>query len=41
MISETRRLRLKPCCAVEQNLHSNAHPTWEDTHKVARSSSGM
>ena len=27
IISETRRLRLKPCCAVEQNLHSSAQPT--------------
>ncbi|MNP34740.1 hypothetical protein D3C76_1280440 [compost metagenome] len=41
MISDTRRLRLKPCCAVEQNLHSSAQPTWEETHSVARSSSGI
>lgn len=27
IISETRRLRLKPCWAVEQNLHSSAQPT--------------
>ena len=40
-ISETFRLRLKPCWAVEQNLHSNAQPTCEDTHRVARSPSGM
>lgn len=27
IISDTRRLRLKPCWAVEQNLHSSAQPT--------------
>ncbi len=32
---------LKPCWAVEQNLHSSAQPTWEETHRVARSSSGI
>ena len=41
MISDTFKLRLKPCCAVEQNVHSRAHPTCEDTHSVARSFSGI
>ena len=41
IISDTFKLRLKPCCAVEQNLHSKAQPTCEETHNVARSSSGI
>ena len=41
MISATDRLRLKPWRPVEQNAHSSAQPTWEETHSVPRSVSGM
>src|SRR3569833_2567391 len=41
MISAVLRLRLKPCCAVEQKLQFKVQPTCDDTHKVPRSSSGM
>src|SRR5712664_2760903 len=41
MISATERLRLKPWRPVEQNAHSSAHPTWDDTHSVPRSVSGI
>ena len=40
-ISAAVRLRLKPCCAVEQNEQSSAQPTCEEMHSVPRSSSGM
>src|SRR6188508_164567 len=40
-ISAAVRLRLKPCCAVEQNEQSSTHPTCEEMHNVPRSSSGM
>ena len=40
-ISAVVRLRLKPCCAVEQNAQSSAQPTCEDTQSVPRSVSGM
>ncbi len=40
-ISAAVRLRLKPCCAVEQKLQSIAQPTCEEMHNVARSPSGM
>ena len=40
-ISAVVRLRLKPCCAVEQNEQSSAQPTCEEMHSVPRSSSGM
>ena len=35
------RLRLKPCCAVEQNVQSIAQPTWLEMHSVPRPGSGM
>ena len=41
IISETVKLRLNPCCAVEQNVQAKAQPTWEDTQRVARSASGI
>ena len=41
IISAAVRLRLKPCRPVEQKVHSNAQPTWEEIHKVPRSASGM
>src|SRR5574343_312050 len=41
MISAVLRLRLKPWRPVEQKVHSSAQPTWDDMHKVPRSSSGM
>src|SRR6185436_12478460 len=41
VISATERLRLKPCRPVEQNAHSRAQPTWDDTHRVPRLVSGM
>src|SRR5260221_2090759 len=41
MISATVRLRLNPCLPVEQNAHSNAQPTCEDTQSVPRPVSGM
>src|SRR5690606_17138899 len=41
IISATLRLRLKPCWAVEQKVHSSAHPTCELTQRVARSRSGI
>src|SRR5690349_11660891 len=40
-ISAAVRLRLKPCCAVEQNEQSSTQPTCEEMHNVPRSSSGM
>src|SRR5918992_3861189 len=40
-ISATLRLRLKPCCAVEQNVQSIAQPTWLEMHNVPRPGSGM
>ena len=40
-ISAVVRLRLKPCCAVEQNEQSIAQPTCEEMHSVPRSASGM
>src|SRR5262245_33908473 len=40
-ISAVVRLRLKPCCAVEQNVQSSTQPTCEEMHRVPRSSSGM
>ena len=41
MISATLRLRLKPCCAVEQKLQSSAQPTCEETQIVLREPSGI
>ena len=41
MISPVVRLRLKPCCAVEQNEQSKAQPTCDDTQIVLRSPSGI
>ena len=41
IISDTVKLRLKPCCAVEQKVQANAQPTCEETHNVARSASGI
>src|SRR5262245_35475674 len=40
-ISAAVRLRLKPCCAVEQNEQSSTQPTREEMHSVPRSSSAM
>src|SRR6185437_1761857 len=40
-ISAVVRLRLKPCCAVEQNEQSSAQPTCEEMQRVPRSGSGM
>ena len=40
-ISAVLKLRLKPCCAVEQNEQSSAQPTCEEMHSVPRSGSGM
>src|SRR6185312_2020503 len=40
-ISAVVRLRLKPCCAVEQNEQSSAQPTCEEMQSVPRSVSGM
>src|SRR5262245_42011155 len=40
-ISAVVRLRLNPCCAVEQKEQSSAHPTCEEMHSVPRSGSGM
>src|SRR5580658_7662687 len=40
-ISATLKLRLNPCCAVEQNVQSMAQPTWLEMHRVPRSGSGM
>src|SRR3981081_4108268 len=40
-ISAVVRLRLNPCCAVEQKEQSKAHPTCEEMHNVPRSGSGM
>ena len=41
VISATSRLRLNPCCAVEQNVQSIAHPTWLEMQSVPRPGSGM
>ena len=35
-ISSSVRLRPAPSCAVAQNLHPSAQPTWLDTHTVRR-----
>ena len=41
IISDTVKLRLKPCCAVEQKVQAKAQPTCEETQSVARSASGI
>ncbi len=41
IISAAVRLRLKPCRAVAQNEQSRIQPTWDETHSVPRSASGI
>ena len=41
MISDTVRLRLKPCLPVEQKRQLTAQPAWVEMHSVPRFSSGM
>ena len=41
IISFTCRLPLKPCLPVIQNLHPILHPACDETHIVARGSSGI
>ena len=40
-ISAVVRLRRKPMAPVRQKVQPMAQPTWEETHRVLRSSSGM
>ena len=35
------QVAVEPCWAVEQKVQARAQPTWEETHRVARSASGM
>ena len=41
VISQGSKLRPNPMAPVAQNTHANAHPTWDEMHRVRRSPSGI